>query len=222
MNSYFLTFNPLSLHLSTKKCKKLKLPHAVLAINPTWTLFLDRDGVINQKIEADYVRNPTQFVFIKNATKAIAAFSQVFGRIVVVTNQQGIGKGIMSEQDLQAIHEKMLQGVKKAGGKIDNIYFSPHLTSENSPMRKPNTGMALQAQHDFPEIDFQKSVMVGDSPSDMEFGARLGMKTVLIAPQKTVLLVDYQAKSLWDFCSREIHFPHINLVKKHPTHTEPT
>jgi histidinol-phosphate phosphatase family protein len=205
----------------------------VLSINPTWTLFLDRDGVINQKIDDDYVRNPTQFVFIKNATKAIAAFGQVFGRIVVVTNQQGIGKGLMSEQDLHTIHEKMLRSVKKAGGRIDNVYFSPNLKSENAPTRKPNTGMALLAQQDFTEIDFQQSMMIGDSASDMEFGMRLGMKTVFISNQKTdnvvgkfisrssatankeqemnfpttPLLVDYHAKSLWDFCSREIHFP---------------
>jgi len=70
--------------------------------------------------------------------------------------------------------------IENKGGKIDKIYFAPQLAIENSEMRKPKTGMALQAKKDFTEIDFNKSIIVGDSLTDMEFGKELGMKTVFI------------------------------------------
>jgi D-sedoheptulose 7-phosphate isomerase len=170
-------------------------------IYKNWTLFLDRDGVINHKLDNDYVKNPKEFRFLRGVPAAIAQFSQIFGRIIVVTNQQGVGKGLMTEQDLDAIHQKMLRGVQKAGGRIDKIYHAPTLKAHNSELRKPNTGMALQAQRDFPEIDFQKSIMVGDSLSDMEFGHRLGMKTVFLSKNKieeSSLNIDFQCGSLLD------------------------
>lgn len=170
-------------------------------IDKTWTLFLDRDGVINHKLDNDYVKNPKEFRFLRGVTATIAAFSQIFGKIIVVTNQQGVGKGVMTEQDLTAIHQKMLRGIQKIGGRIDKIYHAPALKAHNSELRKPNTGMGHQAQRDFPEIDFTKSIMVGDSISDMEFGHRLGMKTVFLSKNKmeeSTLNIDFQCGSLLD------------------------
>jgi D-glycero-alpha-D-manno-heptose 1-phosphate guanylyltransferase len=149
-----------------------------IRIDQTWTLFLDRDGVINQRIVGEYVKSIDEFHFIPGSLASIARFSELFGRIVVVTNQQGIGKGIMTARNLEEIHRYMQSEIEKHGGKIDAVYFAPQLSSENSEMRKPNTGMAHQAKRDFPEIDFSKSVLIGDSDSDIIFGQKLGMITV--------------------------------------------
>lgn len=151
-----------------------------LKIDESWTLFLDRDGVINQKLDNDYVKNIQEFQFIDGAVEAIVEAGRLFSRIVVVTNQQGIGKGIMSHVDLKDVHDHMLEGIKQKGGKIDKIYYCPELAAKNAPCRKPNIGMAEEAKKDFPEIDFSKSLMIGDSDSDIEMGKRCGMKTVLI------------------------------------------
>lgn len=154
----------------------MKLPH----FDKSWTLFLDRDGVINHRIPGAYVRHWEEFEFLENVPQAIAKFSKIFGRIVVVTNQQGIGKGLMTAEELVALHDKMYREVMKAGARIDAVYFCPKLAIENPICRKPEAGMAYQAQRNFPEIDFKKSVMVGDSLSDMGFGSKVGMWNVLV------------------------------------------
>ena len=150
-------------------------------INPTWTLFLDRDGVINQHVPGDYVRTWEQFIFEDGALEAIAAVMKKFGRIIVITNQQGIGKGLMEQADLDHIFTKMKQEITLAGGRIDACYYCPHLAATGCGCRKPDTGMGTQAKLDFPDIDFSKSIMVGDQLTDMQFGKALGMKTVFCA-----------------------------------------
>ena len=80
-----------------------------LRINKDWTLFLDRDGVINKKIENNYVRNWSQFEFIEGVIEALKILRNIFGKIIIVTNQRGIGKGLMTENDLYKIHENMIK-----------------------------------------------------------------------------------------------------------------
>lgn len=150
------------------------------SINISWTLFLDRDGVINRQIKGDYVRDISRFEWLPGSLEAITGLSRMFGRIIIVTNQQGIGKGLMTKADLEDIHQYLQNSIKSAGGKIDKIYYCPYLSTENQPCRKPDIGMALQAKADFPDINFEKSIMVGDSASDMEFGKNAGMKTAMI------------------------------------------
>ena len=145
-----------------------------------WTLFLDRDGVINTQKRGGYIQNCAEFQFLPKNLEVFKKISDFFGTVLVVTNQQGIAKGLMTEKDLNEIHELMLSEIGKAGGHINKVYFCPDFAYLNPACRKPNTGMALQAKEDFPEIDFSKSVMVGDSDSDIEFGKRLGMFTVWI------------------------------------------
>ncbi len=175
----------------------------IAKLDKSWTLFLDRDGVINQRIPGAYIEYPSQFKFTEHCLEAITVFDKIFNRIVVVTNQQGIGKGIMTKAQLHEIHSFMKTAVEKAGGKIDEIYFCPELEKDNLGCRKPNTGMAFQAKKDFPEIEFSKSVMVGDSVSDMEFGKRLNMTTVLIEGKKEENLyddlIDFKFSSLYEF-----------------------
>ena len=151
-----------------------------LNIDTSWTLFLDRDGVINKRIVDDYVKKWEEFEFLEGVIDALKIFNSAFGKIVVVTNQQGIGKGIMRTEDLELIHKNMSYEVSYFGGRIDKVYFSPFLASENHPSRKPGIGMALQAKKDFSEINFSKSIMIGDSVSDLEFGKNAGMKTIYI------------------------------------------
>jgi histidinol-phosphate phosphatase family protein len=148
-------------------------------MKPLPTLFLDRDGVLNVR-PPGYVTTPAEWIPLPGLEEAMRQLSTVFGRIVVVTNQAGIGKGLMTEADLTAVHQKMLDTIRSAGGRIDAIYYCPHRREEGCDCRKPATGMGLRAKVDFPDIDFTNSWIVGDSASDMEFGFRLGMKTVLI------------------------------------------
>lgn len=149
-------------------------------IDSSWTLFLDRDGVVNVRLMDDYVKNTNEFQLLPGVAKSLAKVRPLFKRIVVVTNQQGIGKGLMTERNLFDIHSYCSELLEKDGAFIDAYYFAPELTSANSPLRKPNIGMGLQAKEQFPEIDFSKSIMVGDSNSDIEFGKNLGMNTVFI------------------------------------------
>ena len=151
-----------------------------IRITPDYTLFLDRDGVINKRLMGDYVQSWEEFEFIPGSLEAIAKASSMFETIVVVTNQQGIAKKLMTEQDLADIHGQMVEEVTKAGGRIDHVYHCPELASEDPHCRKPNLGMANQAKAMFPKIDFEKSIMVGDSISDMQFGERLSMKCCFI------------------------------------------
>lgn len=144
-------------------------------ISKDWTLFLDRDGVINRRLVGQYVCKWSEFEFLPGVPEAIEFFKFFFGKIVIVTNQQGIGKGLMTEADLEQIHQQMQAIIG-----VDAIYHCPDLAADQAFCRKPNPGMAFQAQTDFPEIDFAKSLMVGDSASDMAFGALLGMKLILI------------------------------------------
>lgn len=157
-----------------------------LHINKSWTLFLDRDGVINKKIEGDYVRDLEQFQWNPGVLEALKKLSSVFGKVLIVTNQQGVGKGLMTGKTVDAIHRHLIDTVCQAGGRIDRVYYAPQLKTENSAFRKPGIGMALQAKIDFPEIDFSRSVMLGDSISDMEFGKNAGMLTVFITNGNTI------------------------------------
>ena len=104
-----------------------------LQIDKQWTLFLDRDGVINKKLDDDYVKNIEEFSFIKGSKEAIAVFNLLFGRIVVVTNQQGIGKGLMSKQDLKEVHDYMELELVKAGAHLDKNFGQVLLLSAFTP-----------------------------------------------------------------------------------------
>ena len=168
-----------------------------LNINKNWTLFLDRDGVINKKIDNDYVKQWIEFEFIEGVLDALKFLNTVFGNIIVVTNQQGIGKKLYRKEDLELIHKNMLYEIAYHGGKIDKVYFSPYLKSENHPFRKPGIGMALKAKEDISTINFKESIMIGDSMSDMEFGRNAGMKTIYISEEITENdKIDFNFKSL--------------------------
>ena len=166
-------------------------------IDKNWTLFLDRDGVINKRIYGGYVQHWETFEFLPGVPESLAFFSRIFGRIIVITNQQGIAKGIMNEEQLEAVHRKMFAEVEKAGGKIDAVFHCPDMAAKPGNCRKPSPFLALKAQKQFPEIDFRKSVMVGDAECDMAFGKNAGMFTVLVG-NETVSpeIVDFKIRDL--------------------------
>jgi histidinol-phosphate phosphatase family protein len=147
---------------------------------PGKTLFLDRDGVINRRLVKRYVKNWEEFEFLPGVLESIPLLNRFFQRMVVITNQRGIGLGLMTAEELENIHKRLLETVKQHGGHIDRIYFCAKQYDELPNCRKPDPFMAFQAQRDFPDIDFNRSVMVGDQPGDIAFGKNLGMTTVWI------------------------------------------
>lgn len=171
-------------------------------------LFLDRDGVINQKRHNDYVKTWDQFIFLPKVLQALKGLTSYFSPIILVTNQQGIGKGLMTKDELESIHKKMNRLIRKSGGKIDRVFYCPDLEDSPSLCRKPNTGMGLQAKFFFPEIDFARATMVGDSPSDILFGKNLGMNSILLNLEKA----DPGGKA--DFVFTDLMDFYLNFVKK--------
>ena len=171
-------------------------------IDKSWTLFLDRDGVINVD-KSPYTLSADQFEFYPDVPEKIAALSKIFGQVIVVTNQRGIGREMMTEKDLAAIHAKMVAQINDAGGHIDHIYYCPSVDNTH-PDRKPNPGMALKAMQEYPRILAVKSLIVGNNLSDMHFGRNAGFHTVLVGSTGTKVelpheLVDLQFPSLTSF-----------------------
>ncbi len=155
-------------------------------------LFLDRDGVINRRIVGSYIRTWSEFEFLEGVLEALPILQKYFSPIVVVTNQQGIAKEIMTEADLQILHQQMLEAIQAKGGYIDKVYYCKEHHTKNALCRKPNIGMGLAAQKDFPNIDFSTATMVGDSVSDILFGKRLEMQTILITTKEDIDKVKLQ------------------------------
>jgi histidinol-phosphate phosphatase family protein len=143
-------------------------------------LFLDRDGVINRRLPEDYVKTPEELSVFDYVAALLPVFKKYFDRIFIVTNQQGIGKKLMTEEDLRLVHQKMLHEIDFEKKLIDAIYFCPHLAQAKCTCRKPAVGMALKAKNDFPTINLGASLMVGDSSSDILFGKNAGMKTIAV------------------------------------------
>lgn len=174
-------------------------------IDKTWTLFLDRDGVINIERLGKYVLHWGEFVFSEGVLDIFKKLSDTFGKVIIVSNQRGVTKGLMTEDDLTTIHREMRREVETVGGKIDKIYYCIE-KDEKCFNRKPNPGMALQAFKDFPGIDPSKTIMVGNKPSDMKFGRSAGVFTVFVKttnPDQPIPHpdIDIAFSSLYDFAS---------------------
>ncbi|WP_346237228.1 HAD-IIIA family hydrolase [Niabella insulamsoli] len=178
MDRYFIDIGiPEDYQRAQHECTKPKLD--LQDINNDWTLFLDRDGVINHDNPGGYITTPDEFIFTDGAPALFRQLTNRFKYIIVVTNQRGVGRGIIKYDDLLAMNEKMLQGISDVGGQIQKIYFCTDKEAQ-SFYRKPNPGMAFQAMTDFPDIDLKKSIVVGNSLSDMKFGRYAGLYTVFI------------------------------------------
>lgn len=144
------------------------------------TVFLDRDGTINEKApEGDYIRRLEDLKLLEGAAAAIARLNRAGVRVVVVTNQRGVALGLYSREDVLAIEAALEKMLAAEGARLDGFYFCPH-DEGTCNCRKPQPGLFQQARADCPEIDPASSVMIGDSLSDIEFGRGLGMRTVFI------------------------------------------
>ena len=166
-------------------------------IQDDWSLMLDRDGVINRRIIDGYVTGWEEFEFLPGVLEALNVFAQRFRHIVVVTNQQGIGKGLMTLEQVDAIHDRMCAEIEVHGGRIDGILVCPQLATDPENYRKPNPGMAYMAQELFPDLVFEKCIMVGDGTTDIEFGRNAGTHTIFIGEENPA--ADDHFNSLFDF-----------------------
>jgi D-glycero-D-manno-heptose 1,7-bisphosphate phosphatase len=141
------------------------------------TLLLDRDGVINRLRPGDYVKCWEEFEFLPHVFEALAQWNHLFKYIFIVTNQRGVAKGVMSEDDLHEVHCKMMEEIKKHNGRVDKIYYCISLT-EGDGRRKPGNGMFLDILKDYPDVERERCLMIGDSESDMEFAENCGIKGI--------------------------------------------
>lgn len=155
-------------------------PLDLSTIDKNWTLFIDRDGVINHEKKEDYILNWDEFRFYDGVEKAFQKLADKFGKIIIVSNQRGVGKQLMTEQDLRTIHQHMQKAIEAAGGRIDKIYYCTS-TDNKHPDRKPNPGMAFHAKNYFDSIDLSRAVIIGNKPSDMLFGKNAGIYSVFLA-----------------------------------------
>jgi D-glycero-D-manno-heptose 1,7-bisphosphate phosphatase len=144
------------------------------------TVFLDRDGILNEKMpEHRYVTRWEEFRVLPGVPEALRRMNEAGLRVVVVSNQRGIAKGLYTAADLEAMHAQFQRLLEREGARIDGFFVCPHEENECN-CRKPLTGLFEQAAARFPEITAATSVMIGDSPSDVEFGRRVGMRTIFV------------------------------------------
>lgn len=145
-------------------------------------VILDRDGVINHDRD-DFVKNSLEWVPLPKAAEAIALFSQAGWRVVVATNQSGIGRGLFDMHALNAMHEKMHHLISKAGGRIDAVFFCPHKPEAGCSCRKPAPGMVLEVAERF-SVKPESLWLVGDSLRDLEAVAAVGGHAILVRTGK--------------------------------------
>jgi D-glycero-D-manno-heptose 1,7-bisphosphate phosphatase len=149
---------------------------------PIRWVFLDRDGTINVKAPAGrYITAADQLALLPAAAEAIQQLNAAGVWVGVVTNQRGIARGEMTEDDLQAVHVRLAEELAGADAHFDAIYYCPHEQGTCS-CRKPQPGLLLAAQRDHPGLRFAAAALIGDGASDVEAGRRLGMTTILLAP----------------------------------------
>jgi D-glycero-D-manno-heptose 1,7-bisphosphate phosphatase len=143
-------------------------------------VFLDRDGVLNQKARpGEYITSCEELIVLPGVADAIAALNRSGRKVIVVTNQRGVALGLYSLEELGLIHEKLTRELAAQGAHLDAIYYCPHDKGQ-CDCRKPGIGMFERAFRDFPEAKPGRSIIVGDSLRDIEAGVRAGMKTVFV------------------------------------------
>jgi histidinol-phosphate phosphatase family protein len=139
------------------------------------TIFLDRDGVIIENRES-YVRKWGHVDIFPQALRALARVANSPYKIVIVTNQSVVGRGIISLKDAQSINERLVQEIRRAGGRIDRVYMCPHRPDEGCNCRKPKPGMLYQAKREL-LLDLKRSFMIGDALSDLDAAKAAGVES---------------------------------------------
>ncbi len=141
-------------------------------------IFLDRDGVINENRQ-DYVKTWDEFVFLPGIFEPLGLLAQSPYLIVVITNQSAINRGLVTDEVVNEINRKMVSQVEKAGGRIDGVYYCPHIPGETCLCRKPQPGLLLRAAEEL-HIDLDQSYCVGDKLADIAAGKAVGCRSILV------------------------------------------
>ena len=169
----------------------------------TSAVFLDRDGVINRKRpEGQYVTRWEEMELLPGVVEGIASLNQAGFRVIVVSNQRCVAKGLINIVDLEDIHRRMSETLARGGAKIDAIYYCPHEKGDGCDCRKPAPGMLLKAARSL-GIELSSSWMIGDSNSDVEAGKKAGCKTIRLSATNSAGFAgnggaDFVAESLLD------------------------
>jgi D-glycero-D-manno-heptose 1,7-bisphosphate phosphatase len=172
-------------YYSVGSMHRLPLTEQFLARIPT--VILDRDGVLNERPpRAEYVRHPAQFHWLAGALQALALLSNAGFRVIVVSNQAGIGRGLMSIDDLEKVHDRMRADATEASGHIEAIYFCPHDWNEGCECRKPKPGMIFRAQRDF-QLDLSRTTYIGDDERDGEAAHAAGCRYLSVTESSSLL-----------------------------------
>ncbi|MCF8468520.1 MAG: D-glycero-beta-D-manno-heptose 1,7-bisphosphate 7-phosphatase [Sneathiella sp.] len=145
-------------------------------------VLLDRDGVINED-RADFVKSPDELVFIPKSLEAIARLNSFGHKVVVVTNQSCIGRGIITEGQLEVIHGKLQDALRRVSGRLDDIIFAPDAPWEATDRRKPAPGMLIEAMRKFTGAP-QDTAFIGDSARDMEAARAVDCHRILVQTGK--------------------------------------
>ena len=157
-------------------------------------VFLDRDGVLN-KDRIDYVKNIDELEIFPNIGECIKRINDKGFLAIVVTNQSAIGRKLITNNDVENIHNHIQKFLKKYNAKIDAFYYCPHHPIDNCDCRKPKPGLLIKAAHDF-SVDLKSSWMIGDHDRDIESGISAGCKSIKITPKNTLDdIVDYILKN---------------------------
>jgi D-glycero-D-manno-heptose 1,7-bisphosphate phosphatase len=143
-----------------------------------YAIFLDRDGVINEN-RADYVKSWEEFRFQVGALEALALLASTEFKLVVVSNQSAIGRGLVAREVVEGIHRRMVDQIEQAGGRVDLLLYCPHRPEENCFCRKPQPGLLLQAGEQL-GLDLTESYLIGDSSEDLGAGAAVGCTCILV------------------------------------------
>ncbi len=165
--------------------KKLAIAQRFFARTPT--VILDRDGTMNVRPpQAQYITDPSQLQWLPGALEAMTLLGGAGYRILVVSNQAGIGRGAMTSHDLDRVTEKLMQEAAEVGGAIERVYHCPHGWDEGCLCRKPLPGMLHDAQRDF-DLDLTRTVFIGDDERDGQAAAAAGARFERVDSQQTLL-----------------------------------
>lgn len=169
-------------------------------MNKNKAILFDRDGVVNIRPISGYVRKPDEFVILEDFVSFFKMIKKNDYLAILITNQQGVGKKIMSLQDMKQIHNVLQQEmIYRTGYEFDDIFYCTELKESNSYRRKPNPGMIIEALEKH-SIDKSRSFMIGDSKTDVIAGKKAGVKTVLLSPEylKEKHGADYVYKNFYE------------------------
>lgn len=158
-------------------------------LSPKKVILLDRDGVVNQRPpKADYVKSWAEFKFLPGSLEAIQLLTKKGCKIFIISNQPGIARGALSKKDLNLIHKKMQEELKKSGAKIDDIYICPHGWDEGCDCRKPKPGLLFRSSREH-FFDLTKAIFIGDDERDLEAGNAANCQTFLVTPKYNLLKI---------------------------------